>query len=232
MQKLKFSILISVLFLTFTSNYFAQTDSTKIDLEGKWALQFGISENFTLSSFQGGTISAKYHFTNNSALRFGVTLYHSNLDREYTETSVYPDTTFNSIYEDNYARYQIQFTLQYISYIETINSISMFYGGGINYFTSPDNRESSSERKVPIESSSLDYSNYGFGVNLLIGVEWFVRSNMGITAEYGSGYQYSLYEQVQVQDDIINDVRQNTRKTQTRYGLSSSTVKFGVSIYF
>ena len=40
----------------------AQEQTTEANLlkPNAWALQFGIFSNFTLSSFQGGTISAKY----------------------------------------------------------------------------------------------------------------------------------------------------------------------------
>jgi len=232
MPKTNQFISISILLFSFTFSSFAQTDTTKIDLAGKFALQFQITDNFTLSSFQGGTFSGKYHFSNNSALRLGVTLSQSNIDEEYSETNVYPDITNIGSTENNYSNYQISFSLQYIDYLKTINSIAMFYGGGVNYFTSPQNRESSAKYEVPTVSNSADYNNYGFGVSLLIGVEWFVRSNMGITAEYGTGYQYSAYEKVNVNEDIINDISRNSKSTQTRYGFSPSSVRFGISIYF
>jgi hypothetical protein len=232
MQKSKLSILISVLFLTFSFNSFAQTDSTQIDLSGKWALQFGISENFTLTNFQGGTISAKYHFNNNSALRFGVTLSQSNSDDENSITQIYPDTTYINSEASSYSNYQIRFSLQYIKYSKPINSIAMFYGGGVNYFTQPQERERLTEYIEPVESDYVDNSNHGFGVSILIGVEWFVRSNMGITAEYGAGYQYSVSESINGIYDITRDIKRNSKTTRTRYAFVPSSVKFGVSIYF
>ncbi len=52
-----------------------QTDSTDADnsiAEGVWALQFSISNNFTLTPFKGTMLSAKYHLSTTNAIRFGV----------------------------------------------------------------------------------------------------------------------------------------------------------------
>ena len=38
-----------------------------------WAIQFGISSNFTLTNFDGMALSVKRQFSKNLALRFGVT---------------------------------------------------------------------------------------------------------------------------------------------------------------
>lgn len=69
-----------LVFCTGFGTVYAQTDELpKIDtknslLKGAWALQFQINNNFSVSSFQGSTLSAKRHFSNKKAMRFGVSL--------------------------------------------------------------------------------------------------------------------------------------------------------------
>jgi hypothetical protein len=61
-----FSLLFFILSLLSTTS--AQT-SYLDSLDGKFALQFQISENFTLTNFQGATLSGKYQLGKRSAVR-------------------------------------------------------------------------------------------------------------------------------------------------------------------
>ena len=74
------------------------TDSEKQNslVAGSWSLQFRITDNFQLSSFQGATISAKRHFSEGRAIRFGMSLNGSVTDKEYRRT----DQTSDSAYYD------------------------------------------------------------------------------------------------------------------------------------
>jgi hypothetical protein len=78
-----FSLLFFILTLTNTTS--AQT-SYLDSLDGKYALQFQISENFTLSDFQGAILSGKYHLGKRSAIRLGLSINFddSDSDREIT----------------------------------------------------------------------------------------------------------------------------------------------------
>ncbi|MGB5288021.1 MAG: hypothetical protein WBN42_05990, partial [Ignavibacteriaceae bacterium] len=64
-------ILLSFLFFfqLFMSTVFSQSSSNLDSLDGKFALQFQISDNFKLSNFQGTTFSGKYHFGKMDAIR-------------------------------------------------------------------------------------------------------------------------------------------------------------------
>ncbi|MBU0473195.1 MAG: outer membrane beta-barrel protein [Bacteroidetes bacterium] len=226
MRKTNQFILISILLFTFTFSSFAQTDTTKIDLAGKFALQFQISENFTLSSFQGGTFSGKYHLSNNSALRLGFSLYHNNDERMADDNYPSPDTTFNNRLNNNSTRVEV--LLQYLQYANISNSISMFYGGGINYSSSLNNNKEYQKEL----SRFLEQSYYQVGINLLIGVEWFVRSNIGISAEYESGFSYSKNEIFYKKISETSDDKDGEKEERTMYRFSPNSVKFGLSIYF
>ena len=71
--------LLNLLILLFVSQLFittgfSQSTSYLDSLNGKYALQFQISENFNLSSFQGTTFSGKYNFSSRDAVRLGLSI--------------------------------------------------------------------------------------------------------------------------------------------------------------
>ena len=79
---LNVKLLIVILFLSLSGNLLSReknhfftkpdddTTNSKNSLENsKWALQFGISDNLTLSNFNGATLSVKRQFSDQSALR-------------------------------------------------------------------------------------------------------------------------------------------------------------------
>ncbi len=229
MQKLKFLILISALVFLSTLNLFAQTDSSGIDLKGKWALQFQISQNFTLSDFQGATFSGKYHFDNKSALRLGLTFRYNINERILSDNLPSPDTTTVKM-EDRLTEDEtfVELSIQYLQYSKIINSISMFYGCGIDYSTSLRNSKNYLEDK----RTYYDYSYYGIGMSLHIGVEWFVNSNIGILAEYGTGLLYSSREVNYKQFyETTNDL-DIKKESSTKFSFSPQNIKFGISVYF
>jgi hypothetical protein len=82
--KLSFSLFI----FTFLNNstIFSQTASHLDSLDGKYALQFQISDNFKLTNFQGTTFSGKYHFGCRNAVRVGLSVNLSNTDSEANQT--------------------------------------------------------------------------------------------------------------------------------------------------
>ncbi len=235
MLKTKFLLFISILLLTFSFNSFAQTDSSKIDLEGKWALQFGISRNFTLNSFQGATFSGKYHFTNNSALRIGITVFgHStksnNNKNNYNADTLYSSSKEESTVNDNWI--SIQF--QYLYYAKMTNSISAYFGAGVQssrrFVSQYSNTEEIYMSDENFSYRSKELSAYGLGADILIGVEWFVRSNIGILAEYSSGFNYEHRESEAPKNK--NDAEYYYENKSDTYSFSPHGVKFGVSIYF
>ena len=63
-----FSLFFILLIVATTNAQSSYLDS----LDGKYALQFQISENFTLSDFQGTTLSGKYQTGKRTAIRLGV----------------------------------------------------------------------------------------------------------------------------------------------------------------
>ncbi|MDA3860891.1 MAG: outer membrane beta-barrel protein [Melioribacteraceae bacterium] len=227
MQNAKLLVFILILFFTLSVSSFAQAEKEqKNDLSGKYALQFQIDHYFTLSNFQGGTISGKYHCNNNSALRFGVTLGYEARDIELGSTDVRSDTTIIEDFNGEISSSTIQLSIQYLYYFEINNSIAPFLGVGVNYLMQPDTEDI-------IDYRISKYEQSGYGIDFLIGVEWFVRTNIGIHAEYGAGFGYNSYEYSSERPSyyVENEMNKNYDKS-SGFELSSNYVKFGVSIYF
>lgn len=109
---------ISLLILSTVQVY--SQDSTYLDkLNGKFALQFQITSNFTLSHFQGTTFSGKYHFDNRSAIRVGVSTQINNSEDDITASeldSFYVHPSYSNSYD--YQTYSVN--LQYLNYLTEI----------------------------------------------------------------------------------------------------------------
>jgi len=226
-QKIQLS---TILALFISLSIFAQEIEQPIDLTGKWALQFQIDHYFTLDDFQGGTFSGKYHLSNSSAFRLGVSYSSETDEQDEKQTLKFSDET-ETVNKNDIREYDvIGFNLQYLYYTKIVNSISMFLGAGVNYETSLSNRKGTTTREDFTGTDIYETSYSGYGIDLLIGVEWFVRSNIGISAEYGSKYRSIEYEGTDSYSSGDESISVDYEGTES--GFEYDRVKFGVSIYF
>ena len=68
-------VLIAAVLVVVTAPGSGTAQETQSPLVGgAWALQFRVSENFTLSTFEGSVVSLKRHYSPSTALRLGVSL--------------------------------------------------------------------------------------------------------------------------------------------------------------
>ncbi len=91
------ALLFLAVVLSFSSVLAQTPDSTKpvrpnALKAGAWALQFQITQDFTLNAFQGLLLSAKNHFTNRSAIRFGVGFSATSSDVDNLNRQLAADT--------------------------------------------------------------------------------------------------------------------------------------------
>jgi len=63
-----------IIFVTFFNSILNAQISYLDSLEGKFSLQFQISNNFKLEEFQGTTFSGKFNIGKSEAIRLGVSL--------------------------------------------------------------------------------------------------------------------------------------------------------------
>lgn len=195
------SVLIGILTIwLFSQSDYAQ-DTTKNSLkQSKFALQFQIDNNFTLKSFQGNTLSFKYHIYDESAVRLGFSV------NGFVETN----RQKNDIEVSRTKSYEFTINAQFIQYIKTFEDVSLYTGGGPLFF------------KRYNTTSSPGYENMWYlGLSGILGIEWFFKKNMSLTAEYGLSLIYS------VRDEKYSD---HYYSKEIILG-ENNMLKFGISIY-
>ena len=247
---MKFTKIILSLFLIFSlvSNLFSQkndsgSDTTRTNglYDGSWSVQFRITNNFTLSSFNGANLALKYHFTKNSAIRFGVTLRTLNddmsSDNQYTGD---PDKTDENI-AINRNNFEITIKPLYIYYPKIKKSVLLYLGTGpyIGYGKSKYQLDSDVYNADTLLSSTHDNNDnyiYSIGIAAIAGVEVFVTNYLSLHAEYGSSFYYSYSEKkrdrlIENSGGADNSVI-NTVTKRDGFSFSATSVLFGVSLYF
>lgn len=181
------------------------SDADSIPLnEGAWALQFDVSQNFTLNSFLGSTISAKRHVSPARAWQFGLTLRSSVVSREIEQES--------SSTED---RHTVEVTARYLAYPllgeQDSESIQFYLGAGPSI-------DFGRAREEPF----TDW-RWGVGVSGTIGAEWFVHPRISLDGAYQSTLRYGR-ERREPED--------GPSQTTNRFDLRTGGARFGVSVYF
>lgn len=241
---MKKTLLLTILFfITSAATSFAQTDHS----EGQYlsdssrALQFQIGSNFTLNSFQGSTISFKYHLSRTSAFRAGLSIDLSSTDGEGNSGSFISDTV-SSIADQNsdMSSYMVQFRTQYIYNINPGSKFLLYTGAGPLFGYDKSQGKSETEyqypRQAPIKSISDQKRTMGYaGISGLMGVEWFASSGISLSAEYGLDIRYFWTKQEQTQQNLqINSskVRNTTSIKSTGWEIYGNFVKFGLTVYF
>lgn len=194
-----FVLFIIVVFASTTSAQ--DDDSVKINslVEGSWSLQFQIGENFSFRGFDG-LFLAKYHPSQDYAFRGGF-----SLSAERNEISITEQVDKN---------WNFTIVFQYIRYLSPGSDLSLYGGIGpsfsLGYFSASS------------FSTTSKSSSWKAGVRGNIGVEWFVKHNIGLLAEHIGllEYQRSVFES------------STTRREQKRVAVVYSSARLGVSLYF
>lgn len=213
------------------------TDHTPF-IAGTKALQFRIGSNFSLNPFQGSLISYQKQLTAERARRIGIKIS-SNLSNSHgstTKEAYNPlDSTFNTedfSYARNDNRVSLSITMQKIKYSSlktgfySYRGIGPILGLGYNLTNINPNTDRGSWMKNITKTMSIGFS-------FVMGVEWFIKSNMSLLAEYrpsvSVGYKYKRNYLKSVDSFgsyiILDDV------TKGPTFQISSGVKFGLSIY-
>ena len=208
----------------FVSTSFSQSISHLDSLDGKFALQFQINENFSLSDFQGAVISGKYHFSKRDAIRLGLEIILGDADSETKLNNLDSNQVDRSVDETNNFGFIIN--SQYIHYIRGTENISLFGGVGpyFQYYKSTRNREIVEDEIKTISES--ENKNYGIGLDLIVGVEWWFHNYMSLSAEYGLKFYY-LYSRSSFEEDT-----KKGESEHTAYNISGNHINFGITVYF
>lgn len=222
-----FRFLFPLLLFCFFSipSTFSQSTSYLDSLDGKFALQFQISDNFNLTNFQGTTFSGKYHFSSRDAIRLGLSLEFGDSDAD-AETNQFDSV---NVAELNSSSNYFSMTLrsQYIRYFVETDNIG-FYGGAGPFVTYSTSSNESTTTGTPSDKHLKDTSNnFILGVDFIAGVEWFFTKNMSLSTEYGFNFSYrSRSSEREIDSVLYSDTNQKL------YNLSGNDINFGISVYF
>jgi hypothetical protein len=224
-----YSLLFFILSLASTTNaQISYLDS----LDGKYALQFQISENFTLSNFQGAILSGKYQLGKRSAVRLGISLHFD--DSNFNEQVTYIDTlNANNDSKGNSEGNGVGFTVnsQYIAYLVSTNDVGFYFGSGPTFSFRNSDAESEMYRNSSGKyTTSYSEDFFSIGLDAIAGVEWSFYKNMSLSAEYGIKFYY--YHET---DNYTTSYEFETRteeSTAEGIQLTANYVNFGISVYF
>ncbi len=204
--------------LTHPEACVAQDEALNSLYDGAWAVQFRISENFTLSTFSGSIISIKRHYSERSALRAGLSLSLAALDAQSDRELT--DTTITSNHDSN--AYSVRLELQYMRYTNPQGRLSPYWGVGplVGY------GDSSSKDSFGGDTFKRDSRAWELGLIGSLGVEWFPARYIGLHAEYGLSFTYNNQKDTRKSPSGV----QTDKSTVWRFG--GEGVLFGLSIYF
>ncbi|MHB1688723.1 MAG: hypothetical protein ACYCVH_15325 [Ignavibacteriaceae bacterium] len=250
MNKFKNGILLFIsIFLTLSFSCQAQSQSSdSVSLrEGSWALQFGIAANFTLTSFQGSTIGAKYQLSENNAIRGGITINGSTNNGTNSYSGAIGDTSEGTVPGSSSVKSAtVSFVLQYLWYMHPNGPVHFYAGVGPSVSYGYSNNSSN------ISSLFRDAYNHGYWVQQLFtsnstqwaiggsavaGVEWFACHWLSLHADYNESILYQWYSTSLNEDyrsltntNYIPYVLDRSGKTKG-WALISGGVSFGLNIY-
>lgn len=211
----------------------ADTKPAKKRVFPKFSFQLQVNDLFQFTDFQGGTISMKYHFTDQNALRLGVGI--STYKNERSDDQILMPDSLLQTDKRTQNRYLTTIFSQYIIYPRTTDEIKLYFGAGpfIRWFDD----EVSMNRLIPWQnvdatSGQTEISEFSFGFGFVIGAEWFFMDQMSLILDYG----LSIYHTERVQKTTNHNVYQPgegtiNKRTENLSGIQSDMVKIGLSIY-
>ena len=192
--------------------------------DSSWALQFQISQNFSLSGFQGTTISIKRQFNPNNAIRLGLSL------------SLGGSSTGDTLGSLSISDHDVGLNCQWLFYLRKLDAVSFFVGFGPQVEfrgTTTENDFKLSDTSRAFDRNTL--SDWGIGASGFIGVEWFFSQGFSLHAEYGLSFLYSTETQ-----EVISSITYSSGRTYsltdevsvTSWRFASNGVKLGLSVFF
>lgn len=208
--------------------------------EGSWALLFQVAGNFTLTSFQGATISGKHHFSPRDALRLGLTLSGNTSSMDGTTGDFNADTvTVTGAGTSDRSSLSVTLSSEYVVYGDPPGVVHPFFGVGplISYRYGRDASENSNARPgIPSArfTSTTTQESWGVGVSGVAGVEWFVTQAISLLAEYNLSVQYVRSELTSHREDIPGEGPsfKSTRENRTTgWSLAPNNVRLGLTVY-
>ena len=244
------TIIIGFILILSTGYYSSQaqnqsTDTTALK-NGSWALQFGIGSNFTLTSFQGATIAAKYQISQLDAIRAGITINGSTNNGTGSNSVAINDTNDGTVANNASSNSStVSIVVQYLWYLNPSGPVHFYIGIGPSVsFGYSDNNQN-----YPYISTLNGHGywiqelyatkniQWALGGACVAGVEWFASKWLSLHADYNLTIQYqwrnttsSTYYSSLTYPNYIPSLA-NSSTINKSWSLNSAAVSFGVNIY-
>ncbi len=194
---------------------------------GKWALQFGITSNFTLGSLDGSMISIKRQYSKRAAIRLGLDIKSSVSNS--TSEQVRMDTTQSEQAEER-REHSIYLNSYYMHYSKRNVNMIPYIGLGPKF--SYSNTSTTTEVKpFSTDRNIRNRNQWSIGLAGVMGVEWVLTGSIGLIAEYHISAYYDHMLQEDLRKDNSITTAGNIRNIDT-YQFQSGPIRFGVSVYF
>jgi len=250
MDKYKSRIFLFAVFiitLSFTCKAQNQnSDSTALKC-GTWALQFGISSNFTLTSFQGSTIGAKYQLSPSRAIRGGITLNGNTNNGPSSYSGSIGDSSAGTMPGNSSVKSAtISFVTQYIWYMNPNGPVHFYAGFGpsvlYSYYHNSFNNPylyNNGNSQVFWVKENYNYTNtqWAVGGAAAVGVEWFACRWLSLHADYNEVIQYQWNSSssnrsynASANSNYISNALSNSGSSKG-WTLNNSAVSFGLNVY-
>lgn len=183
---------------------------------GTWALQFRISDNFTLSNFSGSIISLKRHYSARSAFRAGFSLLLSSGSAETDRSGMTPPA------EKDDDHIGLLIDLQYVRYWNPAGRLSPYWAIGPRVgYAKANSKFAAGDAQVRRDESR----QWTVGMIGSLGAEWFPVRFIGLHAEYGLTLTYSSFKS-ETEDVIFTETQ-----TGTSWSFGGDGVLLGLSVY-
>jgi opacity protein-like surface antigen len=200
--------------------------------DGAWALQFQINSNFTVRSFEGTTFSLKKFTGDNTAWRLGLSLSLRTQDDDQTGFS---GALIGPTYTVDNNSFSINAVIHRVFYTAPRSKTAFFFGigptGGSSHAKLSQRRDYPDSR---FTSSEREDDSWSAGLSAVMGVEWFLRKNLSLLAEYGTVAEYTHNERTttDVSYNLLQTSVAEQKTVSKRFAFDDQAVKFGVSLYF
>lgn len=201
---------------------------------GSWSLQFGITDEWDLESFEGAAISCKRHYSNKSAVRISLGTSASSRDGDSELLDRQRDG--ESFSESDASSLAFDLTVLYLYYPSPDKRVNFFVGVGpdIGYSWSERNDGAQScQEQICVDTRRTSTSNsVSLDARAVLGIEWFATENISFLAEYSThaGYRHATGESETRQREPERSTRSESNEDTFRFG--SYDVRVGLSVYF
>ena len=160
--------------------------------EGKWGLEFQVQAPLFSSGYTGAAgIGAIRHFSDRSAVRFGVMVGINSQDTEgiRNQDTAFPDTTVHAdVQIPSYSDHRdVSAFIHLTHYVAVGTRLGMLLEGGPSARWISDEYGRTEAYLGPYGTYfyAADQDSWSYGGDLQLGFQWFFRSRLSLAGRYG-----------------------------------------------